>query len=160
VRSVLFVCSANICRSPMAMGLLLNKVKLEADKWKIHSAGVWALVDHAVDKNVQLVLQDRGIAELDHRSTQVTEELLSYFNLILTMEKTHKEVLGIAFPMHRSRVYLLTEMINETADIVDPIGGSRLDFEATAKELDDILTRGLERIKKLACLRRGEIEDQ
>ena len=108
--SVLFVCSANICRSPMAMGLLRNRVKLEAGEWKIHSAGVWALVDHPVDINVQFVLRERGIAELDHSSTQVTEDLLSDFNLILTMERNHKEALRIAFPKYRSRIYLLTEM--------------------------------------------------
>jgi protein-tyrosine-phosphatase len=133
----------------MAMGLLRAKVD-PAENWKIESAGLWALGSYSAAQNTQLVLKERCINLSAHRSSAITLNMLENFNLILTMEKGHKEALKAAFPKYAGRIYLLNEMIGKTDDIIDPIGGELTDFEDTAREIEQILTLGYDRICQLA----------
>ncbi|MFC2042583.1 hypothetical protein ACFLUA_00295 [Chloroflexota bacterium] len=151
MNSVLFICSANICRSPMAMGLLRSMVEDSSDQWKIESSGVWDMGDQPAALNTKLVLKERGIDLNDHVSRTVTDTTVSEFNLVLVMEDNHKEVLKLVFPEYTDRIYLLSEMVGEIFDIVDPIGGSFADFEETALEMERILSDGFEKINKLAA---------
>ena len=148
--SILFVCTANICRSPMAMGLLRNMVKDQADEWTIESAGTWAPEGEPAAQRTQMVLRELGIDLQDHLSRQVNREMLSQFNLILVMERGHKEALQIEFPQIAERVYLLSEMVDANFEIQDPIGMSSSDFMLTRAEISQILTTGLDKISKLA----------
>jgi protein-tyrosine-phosphatase len=153
MRSVLFVCTANICRSPMASEIFKHKVtKLDnpAD-WRIESAGTWAAEGNPAVPNAQLTLASLyKIDLLNHSSRVVSRKLLSSFNLILTMEKGHKEALQVEFPELAGRVYLMSEMVEENKEIRDPIGGTPFDFRDTARELDRILTEGFDKIRQLA----------
>ncbi|MFC2053777.1 hypothetical protein ACFLV7_05685 [Chloroflexota bacterium] len=150
MNSVLFICSANICRSPMAMGLLRSMVENSSDLWKIESAGVWDMGGQQVAANTQLVLQKRGIDLNDYLSRTVTGTMLSGFNLVLVMEDNHKEVLKLAFPEYTDRIFMLSEMVGELYDIVDPIGRPLADFEETVLEMERILTEGFEKISIMA----------
>ena len=148
--SVLFVCTANICRSPMAKMLLGARVENEADEWKIESAGTWALVGESVALKVQEVLVKRNLDVSSHRARMVDLEILSQFNVILTMEQGHKEALQVEFAELASRIFMLSEMIGLKYDIKDPIGGPLYEFQETAKEIDRIIGEGFEKIKQLA----------
>jgi protein-tyrosine-phosphatase len=148
--SVLFVCTANVCRSPMAEGLLLELVGSEIDGWKIGSAGTWTSKGMPAVVNTLKLLAERGIDLTGHRSCQVDQELLSGYQLILTMEQGHKEAIQIEFPQFARRVFLLSEMVGSKFDIEDPMGRSEKEFEVTANEISSILVRGMEKIKVLA----------
>lgn len=149
---LLFVCTANICRSPMAEALFRNKVAREIDghDWKVESAGTWAVTGVPAAKNSRLAMYNRELDIEDHRSQPVNGKMLNTFDLILTMEQSHKETLSIEFPEISGRVYVITEMIGSSYDIWDPIGASLAEFENTADELEDILTKGYRNIKRLA----------
>jgi protein-tyrosine-phosphatase len=153
--SVLFVCTANICRSPLAAALFRQKVmeKGSIDEWRIESAGTWALEGQPAAEKSQHVLMEKGIEIKEHRSRLVTREMLEKFDLILTMEKNHQEALQIEFPKMAEKIYLLREMVGEKEDIADPIGGSLVDYEETAQELETIFKRGYERIFNLARIK-------
>ncbi len=148
--SILFVCTANICRSPMAMGLWRNMVKERADEWIIESAGTWAPEGEPAAKKTQLVLHELGIDLREHASRPVTREMLARFNLILVMERGHKEALRIEFPQIADRVYLLSEMIGADFEIRDPIGMSIEDFIQTRDEILQLLTISSDKIISLA----------
>jgi protein-tyrosine-phosphatase len=150
MHSVLFVCTANICRSPMAAALLRAKVAAESADWRIESAGTWAREGSPAATRTLLVMKERGLDISDHGSRSVSRELLKSFNLILTMEHGQKEAMQIEFPEVARRIYLLSEMIGQRFEIADPMGGFDEDFQATAKEIDDLLDRGLQRIRQLA----------
>jgi protein-tyrosine-phosphatase len=134
----------------MAMGLLRAKVRPEAGEWRIESAGVWAGIGNPAAENTRLLVERVGIDISDHRSRPVTRELLQEFNLILTMEIGQKEALRAAFPEQVSKIYLLREMVGEIGDVVDPIGGPLVDFQAMAREINHVLTRGYRKIRALA----------
>lgn len=147
--SVLFVCAANICRSPLAMGLLRSLTAGEPG-WRIESAGVWASAGHPAASYSRQVLVDFQVNLDQHESRPVTPDLLASTQLILTMEKNQKEALQIAFPQFAERIYLVSELIGRSEDIPDPIGGSLADFQQTRQELYEILSQGMRRLRELA----------
>jgi protein-tyrosine phosphatase len=133
----------------MAMGIL-RSMTLEQDDWKIESAGVWARGGFSAHHYVELILQEKKIDLSQHRSRPITNEIIDQFNLILVMEKGHKEGLKAAFPQVSNQVFLLSEMVNRRYEIIDPIGGGIADFKETAQEIERILETGFARIRQLA----------
>ncbi|MBN2145970.1 MAG: hypothetical protein JW726_01235 [Anaerolineales bacterium] len=154
--SVLFVCSANMCRSPMASALFRKLVaqRPDAAEWRIESAGVWALAGSPASTGARVAMQARGLDLSGHVSRPVTHRMLRQFDLILVMEDSHKEALRGEFRDLAGRIYLLTEMVGEGDDIRDPIGGRQVDYDDTVRELEDILTRGIVRIEQLTQMGR------
>lgn len=150
--SVLFICTANICRSPMASALFRQKLRkiYGDDNWLITSAGTWATDGIPASFNSIAVMGEKGIDIQNHRSQIVSSELLQKHNLVLTMEKGHKEALQVEFPKLAERVYLLSEMVGGTFDIDDPYGGKIDDYRVTADEVDQVLSDGFDRICQLA----------
>jgi protein arginine phosphatase len=148
--SVLFVCSANICRSPLAAGLMMAKIGQEDAGWRIESAGTWAPEGEPAAVNTLLALARRGIDFRMHRARGVTRELLESFQLILTMERNHKEAIQAEFPNIARRVFLLSEMIDQNFNISDPMGSPSAEFESTARDLDQILSKGWDKIEQLS----------
>ena len=150
MRSVLFVCTANICRSPMAEGLMKHKVLNKNEEWFVGSAGTWAINGEPAALNSQRAMQEMEIDIRSHRSRLVTRELLDSYQLVLTMESGHKEALRVEFPEYASRIYLLSEMVGKKFDIADPIGGPMVDFRETANEIDRIIMDGFKKIEILS----------
>jgi protein-tyrosine-phosphatase len=145
--AILFVCTANVCRSPLAEALFKEKLAQEGlAGWQVESAGTWAMEGYpAAEKGVRL-LGERGIDLRRHRARGVTRELLRQFDLILVMEKGHKEALRTEFPEIAERVLLVSELVGETREIGDPMGGSLDDFRETIRDLEDIFERGFAEI--------------
>ena len=150
MKSVLFVCTANLCRSPLAQGLFHYHLGKSLDGWKIDSAGIWAEEGNPPSSKTLQILREKGIALSDQRSKRIERSILEQFALVLTMEKGQKEALQIEFPEHREKIFLLSEMVGRSYDIADPVGGDLEDYRRTAEEIDRILSEGLERIAGLA----------
>jgi protein-tyrosine phosphatase len=148
--SVLFVCTANICRSPMAMVLFQDYLKADGKEWRIDSAGTWSMAGADMAQKTRMVLAGHGHSPGKHSSKPVDDNMLAEYDLILTMEQGHKEALKIEFPDHAHKVFQLSEMLGQNYDIPDPIGKSMMDFEETYSEIRQILHNGYLQIEKLA----------
>lgn len=107
--NILFVCTGNTCRSPMAAALLSD---LNQDI-EVKSAGVFAMDHQRANEHAHLVLQEREIV-LDHYSQPVTDEVLQWADLVLTMTIQHKQSLIVNFPHHQDKYYTLKEYVSES----------------------------------------------
>lgn len=150
--SVLFVCTGNICRSPMAGALFASKLGPRSGTigWEVRTAGTWATEGMPASRHAQTVMAEWGLDISAHRSRRVTRQLVETADLILTMEKGHKEALRTEFPGAAHRVYLLSEMAGFQSNVEDPLGEPLAAYEATAREIDQLILQGFKEILQLA----------
>jgi protein-tyrosine-phosphatase len=134
----------------MAMGLMRARLGAEEQDWRVESAGIWAQPGFPPAAYTLEVLRLRGLDLQDYTSRPITNEMVQDFNLILTMERNHRDAMRAAFPQYRNKIFMLSEMINAMDDVADPVGGPRAGFEDTAREIETILDMGYGRIQRLA----------
>ena len=145
VNSILMVCVGNICRSPMAEALLINR--LSCGKYAnidIASAGVGALVGHEADTTAKELMSDRGIDVSMHRARQLNTELLSEYDLILVMEKGHINAVHNIAASSKGKVHLLGKWSD--FEIPDPYMQSRREFEVALELIDRGVDEWLEKV--------------
>ena len=119
--TVMFVCTVNLCRSPIAESLFrkwLQRQSVPGD-WRVHSCGTWAVNGKPVAPHVQPSLLDMGIDLGQHRARNVTADLLAESDLVLCMTRSQREALHTEFPQFAGRICLLSEMLGKTYDVPD-----------------------------------------
>ncbi len=140
---VLFVCTGNTCRSPMAEAVLKH---LKRDI-EVKSAGIFAGNGQGANPNAIQVLKKRGIDFTTHESQPVTDELMEWADVILTMTAHHKLTLEMEYPESVQKIftlkeYTLTEEDTDlNPDILDPIGLSEETYEQTLNEIEKYIKR-------------------
>jgi protein-tyrosine phosphatase len=150
MKLILFVCTANICRSPMAAALMRRRIAELglADQVEVQSAGVWARDGEEASAGAARALGQLGLSLADHRSQAMTAELLEKASIVLVMEEQHRRSLFYLEPKHLRKVFLLSEMAGRSEEIADPYGGPEEGYAATAEALDRLIAEGLPRILK------------
>ncbi|MFZ4715930.1 MAG: serine hydroxymethyltransferase [Chthoniobacterales bacterium] len=121
MKRILFVCTGNICRSPMAEGMMRELVKGRTDV-VVLSAGVSAPRGSSASRSAVDALCELGIDLASFRSQPVTGELLEQCTHVFTMTREHRRVIDLLFPEHSPKVRLLGEFFRGGGDVPDPIG--------------------------------------
>ncbi len=106
--SILFVCTGNVCRSPMAELLCRGWADPRADL-RVSSAGVAALVGQGIDTSSASVLGQAGIDPSRHRARQFEPELATRADLVLTAEAAHRDAIMAAAPSAFRRTFTMKE---------------------------------------------------
>jgi protein-tyrosine-phosphatase len=148
---ILFVCTANICRSPVAEALLRSQLELAGyGDWVVSSAGTWAdRGEPASEHSVQL-LSEMGLDISAHRSRPVDAAALAEADLVLTLEMGHAEALRAEFPRHAHKIRVLSQMSGPAYSVGDPYGGPRASYERMVREVGGLIERGLPQIVETA----------
>lgn len=150
---VLFVCTGNTCRSPMAEALLRDKLKKNgaAGQVSVSSAGLSAWEGEPASPEAVDAMDCRGISSIaSHRSRQVDAVQIGESDLVLTMTRFHKEALQPRFADNKAKIFLLSEYAGVSEDVTDPVGGSMADYRLCADQLDLLIDGAMEKILALA----------
>ena len=149
--TIMLVCTGNLCRSPMGMGLLRQQLaQQEMDHMhRVISTGVWAEEGRAASENAMLVMQERGINIRDHLSRPVTASLVAEADLILVMSHEHKRVIRNTWPQYAWKTFLLSEMAGKKKSVEDPYGGPIDEYRVCADIISDYIDQGMGRILEL-----------
>jgi len=149
--NILIICTANICRSPVAAALLCDRLRRQGlMDWSVRSAGTWAMEPRGASRYSVEVARRQGLDLSRHRATMVDEPHLAGADLVLTMEVGHAEALRAEFPQQAHKVYMLAEMVGHFYNIPDPYGGSYEEYEWMYEGLTSVIDQGLDRIIELA----------
>ena len=123
MKTILFVCTGNTCRSPMAAAIM--KLLLEKDgitEIKAESAGIAAFDGEPASQNAQKAAEELGASLADHRAKQVERGLLAESDLVFAMTAAHAAALKAQFPEFKEKISVLG------GGIPDPFGGSLDDY--------------------------------
>lgn len=126
MRSILFVCTGNQHRSPVAAAFFNQLLQQHGLRdWWAESAGTWTVAQQKLPAETVLEARALGFDLSAHTTRMVDETILRDSALVLVMERGQKEALITEFPARADRVYMLTELLGEVPyDIPDPIMSS------------------------------------
>lgn len=145
---IVFVCTGNTCRSPMAEAILKDMLhKREINNVIVSSAGIFALEGDMVSAEALEVLKREGIDLSSHKARQVSKDILMKSDLILTMTKNHKEMLLNYFPDSKEKIYTLKEYAYGVEDdIIDPFGRGLSAYEEALEDIKRALGELIDKI--------------
>lgn len=149
IGAVLFVCTANICRSPMAQALFSAKTQRDGEdrQFVARSAGIWALENQPPSGHAITVMAERGLDISGHRGRSITKQDLAEADVVVTMTRSHREALVSEFPDYQHKIHLMSELKDRVFDIADPYGGVLSEYQACAQELEELIESGYKKIK-------------
>src|SRR6266436_378279 len=127
MKTVLFVCTGNVCRSPMAEGIFRHAVQGRGD-YRVFSAGLGAMEGQPPSHYAVQSVKELGIDISAQRSRMLTPELVRQADFIFGMTHNHIDTVMLLYPFAAEKTFMLREF-DETLDlfekdISDPIGGS------------------------------------
>lgn len=142
---IIFVCSNDTCRGPMAAGIMRNKFLYSPSM--IESRGLVVLFESPINPKVEAIMMSNGMSLKGHQSTQLMEEDFSEDNLIIVMNEADREKIFEDF-QNAQNVCLLTELAGEEGNITDPYGGALADYGQCYEELDGYITKLVKRLNE------------
>lgn len=139
-KHLLFVCTGNTCRSPMAERLLVKIAREAGLPWTAASAGTQAAYGMPLSRGAAAVFAERGIDAAAHRARRVDKALLDAADAVYCLERAHRDELGVKFPDAKAKLFVLREAAGlSPADVEDPVGADAAEYRACAASIEEAL---------------------
>lgn len=138
--TVVMVCTANQCRSPMAEHLLKRRLG-PGSRWKVISAGTAAIPGIRASRSSIDAMAEIGVDISAHKSRALTEELVDAARIIITMTRSQRDEIVHCYPRSLDRVFTLKSISGDSpdGDVQDPVGMSDNYYCRTRNEIDEMM---------------------
>jgi protein-tyrosine phosphatase len=147
MQTILFICTGNLCRSPMAAAMMNERLRQAGiSHIRARSAGTWAPDGASPPFNTVRAMAERGLDIQGHRAHNVTEADVAAASLVLAMTRDHIEALRLDFPAHAGKILLFSEMAGRRFDVPDPYGSPLPAYRQVADVIASVLEEGADRI--------------
>lgn len=145
---LLFVCSGNTCRSPMAEVLMRRALEDgHIEGVEVTSAGTDAFTGEAASANARAAVGERGLDLAGHRARRLDRGLIEEADLILTMTSRQKDRVVSLVPRAIEKTFTLKEFVSgERLDVADPFGQSLEAYRRAADEIAEAVARVVHRL--------------
>lgn len=154
IKRIIFVCTGNTCRSPMAEYILRNMIEnseqMEKDNWEILSAGVSAIKGVKASDKTEQVMNELDLDLSGHLSRKIETIDLKKSDIIITMSRKHSRILILDHPDLADNIFTLKEFAEnqDGKDIEDPFGLSLEVYRDTRDEIKLELEKILQKLKE------------
>jgi protein-tyrosine-phosphatase len=151
---ILTVCTANICRSPMAAALLQHALSAQPEplrSLRVVSAGVAARLGDPISEHSVAALKKVGIDVSQHCAQPLTQQLLDEAFVVLCMTESHRALIHVQADPPPRHLYLFREFIpgESEKEIADPFGGPLSVYEAARDEMVESIPALIEHLRTL-----------
>ncbi|MBM4399864.1 MAG: protein tyrosine phosphatase, partial [Candidatus Cloacimonetes bacterium] len=143
--TIQFICTGNICRSPIAEYLFNHYSKEQNLPYSSRSAGLLE-TGALISLNSMQLLAEQGINASEHYSRKIDEEIMNSSWLVLTMEQRQRDLIIAKFPESAHKVFTLREYVGENGDIADPIGYDIDYYRDIYHQIDEAIQKLINRL--------------
>jgi protein-tyrosine phosphatase len=153
--AILFICTANQFRSPIAAASFAQKLSTSRtpDTWRVASAGTWTSSGLAAHPKAVAAAAPLGLDISNHQTQEVNSGFISEFDLIVVMENNHKESLELEFPQTIGRIIVLGQLANvPNGEIPDPAKEGFDNSDQVAELIQDAINRTFSKLVQLTLL--------
>ncbi|MCM1990067.1 low molecular weight protein arginine phosphatase [Oceanirhabdus seepicola] len=144
---ILFVCTGNTCRSPIAESIFNERNELK--NHCASSAGIATVYGSKASKNAVLVVNENLQKDISNRkAVQLTMEMLAEADLVLTMTSSIADMLLKEYPNDSIKIFSLSNYINGESDVLDPFGGNVYFYNKTFDQLKAMIIKLIKKLKE------------